>query len=377
MAYIKIKGRKLFDGYRFLTNSVLVMDDAHRVLDVIDKNNAGEDVLSVDGILTPGFINCHCHLELSHLKNIISEKTGLTQFVQQVVKNRNQEMEIVQAAMQAADAAMWHSGIMAVGDICNTTDSVSVKKESKIQYHNFIEAYSFYPENAQQDFQKYLSVYQAFKQYFENTSLVPHAPYSVNESLWKHITALPNNDLISIHNQESAAENEWFQMGSGAFKTMYENMKLPLDTIPVTGKSSIQSYLHHLLNKQVIAVHNVYTSAEDIGFAENNKANIFWCICANANKYITEMLPDIPRFIQLKQNLVLGTDSLASNWSLNIFDEIKTIEKSFDIPLEILLQAATSNGAKALKMDKLLGSFEKGKKPGVNLLSENGVQKLY
>lgn len=377
MTYIKIKGHKLFDGFRFLSDSVLVMDSTYRVIEIIDKNSAGEDVLSVDGIITPGFINCHCHLELSHLKNIISEKIGLTQFVQQVVKNRNQKNEIVQAAIQAADVAMWHSGIVAVGDICNTTDSLFVKQKSKIKYHNFIEAYSFHPKNAQKDFQKYVSVYWKFKKYFDSTSLVPHAPYSVNESLWRQIMALPNNDLLCIHNQESAAEDEWFQKGTGAFKAMYENMNLPLNGIPVTGKSSIQSYLLNLLNKQLIAVHNVYTSAEDIEFAENNKANIFWCICANANKYITNILPDLPQFIQLKQNLVLGTDSLASNWSLNIFDEIKTIEKDFDIPLDILLKAATSNGAKALKMDQELGSFKKGKRPGVNLFSEKGIQKLY
>lgn len=67
--------------------------------------------------------------------------------------------------------------------------------------------------------------------------------------------------------------------------------------------------------------------------------------------------------------MVLGTDSLASNRSLNILDEMKTIQKNFpEIPLDEILQWATSNGAKALQMDDKLGSFEKGKRAGVNLL---------
>jgi cytosine/adenosine deaminase-related metal-dependent hydrolase len=71
-------------------------------------------------------------------------------------------------------------------------------------------------------------------------------------------------------------------------------------------------------------------------------------------------------------NIVLGTDSLASNWSLRITDEIKTIRQHFPaIPLEEIFGWATLNGAKALGMDAVLGSFEKGKKPGVVLIDEN------
>lgn len=67
--------------------------------------------------------------------------------------------------------------------------------------------------------------------------------------------------------------------------------------------------------------------------------------------------------------MVLGTDSLASNHQLNIWEEIKTIRQQFPaIPLEILLQWATSNGAIALQMDHSLGSIKKGKKPGLVLI---------
>jgi imidazolonepropionase-like amidohydrolase len=86
------------------------------------------------------------------------------------------------------------------------------------------------------------------------------------------------------------------------------------------------------------------------------------------------VLPPLDLFRKNYCNIVLGTDSLASNWSLSILDEMKTIEKKFpQITLEEMLQWATSNGAKALGIDVQLGSFEKGKKPGVVLISEEDL----
>jgi cytosine/adenosine deaminase-related metal-dependent hydrolase len=72
-------------------------------------------------------------------------------------------------------------------------------------------------------------------------------------------------------------------------------------------------------------------------------------------------------------NIVIGTDSLASNHQLNILEEMKTIQLSsnLDIPLSTLLKWATINGAKALKFDSLVGSFEKGKKPGIVLIENS------
>jgi imidazolonepropionase-like amidohydrolase len=87
--------------------------------------------------------------------------------------------------------------------------------------------------------------------------------------------------------------------------------------------------------------------------------------------YIENALPPIEMLRKNNCKIVLGTDSLASNWSLNILDEIKTIRKNFpEIPLAETLQWGTSNGAKALQMDDVLGSFERGKRPGVVLVNE-------
>jgi len=114
---------------------------------------------------------------------------------------------------------------------------------------------------------------------------------------------------------------------------------------------------------------------EDVDYVkletQNSKLKTYFCLCVNANKYIENALPPIEMFRKNKCAIVLGTDSLASNWSLNILDEINTIRKSFPlIPLEETLQWATMNGARALNIDDQFGGFERGKRPGVVLINE-------
>ena len=106
---------------------------------------------------------------------------------------------------------------------------------------------------------------------------------------------------------------------------------------------------------------------------KNSGITHYWCLCPNANKYISNQLPDVDMFIKSSGSIVLGTDSLASNHQLSILDEIKTIRSAFPgISLETTLQWATMNGARALQLQSLMGSFEKGKKPGVNLITDHG-----
>ncbi len=122
-------------------------------------------------------------------------------------------------------------------------------------------------------------------------------------------------------------------------------------------------------------MHNTFTTEQDIRFAQaaHPGGALYWTLCVNANQYIEHRMPPIDLLRQQGCLLTLGTDSLASNHRLSILDEMKTIAQYFPaIPVTELLQWATYNGACALGMDNLLGSFEKGKQPGVNCIA--GIQ---
>jgi cytosine/adenosine deaminase-related metal-dependent hydrolase len=138
--------------------------------------------------------------------------------------------------------------------------------------------------------------------------------------------------LLSIHNQETSFEDELFIQNSGDFLRMYEMMKLDCSFYQPSGKSSLQTYFNKLSNaSKVLLVHNTFTSKADVEYVQRqpNDNNVFFCLCVNANKYIEDAFPPIQMLIESGCNIVLGTDSLASNWSLSILDEMKTIQHNY------------------------------------------------
>ncbi|MGN6210917.1 amidohydrolase family protein [Parafilimonas sp.] len=377
MRYRKFKADFIFDGRKISgEDKVLITNEEGLIEAIVNEADAGDNVQTFKGLLSPGFINCHCHLELSHMKNVIETGTGLVDFLITVVGKRGFEKGFIAEAIIAADAEMYENGIVAVGDICNTTDTISTKLKSKINYYNFIEAIGFSEERAAVLFERFQHLYKDFiTAGLSNTSIVPHAPYTISGAMFKLINDLSVGKIISVHNQETRAEDELYRENSGDFFRLYRHLNIDTKFFQAHNKSSLQSYLP-LLNKAkaLLLIHNTFTTQTDIEFAVEqaraNKQDLSWCFCPNANLYIENQLPDIKLFINDNCNIVLGTDSYSSNYSLNLLNEIKTLQNHFPfLETERLLQWATSNGAAALGVYENSGSFEKGKRPGIVLIN--------
>lgn len=370
-----ISANQIFSGKEYLpSNTVLVINDNGLVEDItIKKNVESSNIEHIEGIICPGFINTHCHLELSHLKNIIKQHTGIVDFGLGVMKHRNDfSMELQQEAMRLADKEMQTQGIVAVGDISNTNNSIKIKQESNLYYHTFVELISLNPERANLVFDTGKQLMSEYIKAQLSASLAPHAPYSASLELIKKITddCFQLNKPTSIHNQESKAENEFFNSKSGDYLRLYEIIKVPIDYFKETGTSSLQTIISSL-NKDVntLLVHNTFSSNEDIEIAKNIHQQLYWCLCPNANLYIENALPDINLLNSNGCTLTIGTDSLASNSNLSIINEINTILKyQPNSSLELLLNAATYNGAKFLGIENQFGLLEKNKKCGINLI---------
>ncbi|MET0635919.1 MAG: amidohydrolase family protein [Chitinophagaceae bacterium] len=379
MGYRKFKADRLFDGYRFHDgDQVLVVKEDGEVEGILGSADAGEGIEEVAGILSPGLINCHCHLELSHLKGQIPEGTGLVSFVGQVMSQRSAPEEEILAAIEAAEAEMTGNGIVAVGDICNTAYTIKRKSASGMRYYNFIEVSGFDPAGAGQRFGNAMELVSRFGSIRVNgqpipCSIVPHSPYSVSKELWELIIREGAGKIMSIHNQEDPAENDFFINKEGAFLGLYEKLKLDLSFFSATGQSSLRTCLQRFpAGQPVILVHNVFTTAGDLAFIDqlNHSPSLSWCLCPQANRYINGVLPDIPLLMKGGRTMVLGTDSLASNHQLDLMSEIGLIRRFYpEISDAEMLTWATSNGARVLQMDDKLGSFEKGKKPGITVIA--------
>jgi aminodeoxyfutalosine deaminase len=381
-----------------IQNGVLIVDKAGKILKIDSRDN--HDTASLEhhhGVLVPGFVNTHCHLELSHMKGKVATGTTLIPFIRGVVTQRAAEAEVIADAIERAEKEMIDGGIVACGDISNVTDTFLQKAKGNLRYHTFVEMFDFMQEqNTDAEFDKYKAVYEALQTPVgSKKSVVPHAPYSVSRQLFKKINDLNgNNDItVSIHNQETQAEQDMFLYGNGGFYDFYGNFGIVLDKSKPSGKTAIHYALENMnpspMNNRdastvkTLFVHNTLTSKADIGAAQMWSENVYWATCPNANLYIENRLPNYQHFIDENARMTIGTDSLTSNWQLSILEEMKTIQRFQSyIPFDMLIKWATLNGAKALGFDDTLGSFEIGKTPGINVLDvENdfilrGVKKI-
>jgi cytosine/adenosine deaminase-related metal-dependent hydrolase len=372
MANRKFNADQLFTGYAMLgSESVLITDEKGVVKDIVMSEDAGEGVEKFGGTISPGFINCHCHLELSHLKGVIPRNTGMIKFLLSVISHRNAEAENMFKAMADAEAYMKERGIVAIGDTSNTNHSIEVKRNSDLFYHNFIEAVGFSDGKAGERFEDARTIYRQFKEQLirQHVSVVPHSPYSVSDELFTLINSHEKGSLISIHNQESVEETEFFATGKGELLELYKALGINVDFfVPSKESSLIRSIIKITGDHSVILVHNVNTTAADLDAIRRgrNLPQLFWCICPNANIYINGHLPDIVLMKNFNCKMVVGTDSLASNAHLDIIEELKTLQNNFNsLTIDELLRWATINGAEALRIDDQYGSFESGKQPGI------------
>ena len=393
MGFLQFSGQDIFDGKQFLgPDQVLITNEEGRVKAIVPRTEAGEEILEVPGILSPGFVNAHCHLELSHMKGRIPEHTGLPEFILKIVSERHHPEEDILAAIAKAEAHMREQGIVAVGDISNNAMTTAQKAKRNLAYYTFVEISGWKPEIAEPRFSNAKKVMEAFGGITTDTSsnalpssmnplqasFSPHAPYSVSRELWEMMMPHFEGNTVTIHNQETPAENELFRSGNGAFVEMYQAMNIDQAHFTPTGKNSLPSYFPQLQKaKNVLLVHNTTTTEADMDFAtataKANQQSLYYALCVNANLYIENALPPIELLRNKKSNIVLGTDSLSSNHQLSILSEMQTIAKNFPkIPLAEMLQWATYNGAKALQLDSQFGSFEIGKKPGVIVIENIG-----
>ena len=363
---------------------VIITDKEGKILQ-IDRRDQ-HDPASIDirkGVIVPGFVNTHCHLELSHMKGKADTGTGLLPFLQTVVNFRDIPMEEILDAIAKADQEMYNAGIVAVGDISNKLDTAAQKDKSKIRYYTFVEMFDFMQDSwTDKAFNDYKAVYDGQSTADGNRkSCVPHSPYTVTAGLFQKIREVNDNDAtVSIHNQETVHEDEFFRTKTGGFIDFYKAFNFPIDHFQPSGKTSIHYALQHLNPKnRNLFVHNTMTTPPDIQAAQAWSDGVYWATCANANLYIENRLPfyQYHRFIEAGAQMTIGTDSLTSNWQLSVLEEMKTIARFQSyVSFETLLRWATLNGAEALGFAADFGSIQVGKIPGLNLLNLGEDPKL-
>ena len=370
---------KRFSAQYIITNSgpplkraVITTEDDGTILSIEDTGGNLEEKHSVEfhnGIIIPGFVNCHCHLELSHMKGSVAQGSGLGGFIEQVRNTRDNNSESIITSAYSADNDMYKEGVALCADVCNTSLSFNIKKESRIRYINLLEVFGIDPEKASRRMDEIIKVAEIAEDMNLPFSMVPHSAYSMSLPLLRLLREKSNNNKVtSIHFMETAGEKAFLENHSGPLMTSYKQSGLISSRLE-TVKSHVDAVLNEITPAgNLILVHNTFVDMDTIRMIKERK-NLFWCLCPNSNIYIENEIPPLNLLIEEGCEIVIGTDSLASNNKLNILEELKTLQLNFpSVSIEELVRWATVNGAKALGEEGEFGKIETGKKPGLLLL---------
>jgi len=359
-----------------IKNGIVVIDDNNEIVEIIDPKGEALELASMEfhnGIIVPGFVNAHCHLELSHLKGKLdNSQEGIAGFVSQIRSLRASTDSEIHKSIQQAISTLESNGTVAVGDICNATDSFSPKQSSRLHFHNFIELFGLHPVDAELRFENVKSILNEALSLNESSSLTPHSTYSISNKLWILIRdeLKKSSSIVSIHYGESLQEYAFLKERSGA---LAENFKALGISVEIWSKTSpleiVKSYLPN--QNPTLFVHNTFAQRDEIEAIINYFDKPFFVLCPSSNLFIEGRLPDVLMLKDTGGCIALGTDSYASSNTLSIFDQAKILLEKFpELEFNEVIQWATLNGAKALGIDGIYGSFEKGKKPGLNLITK-------
>lgn len=357
---------------------LVVTDEAGKILSV-SQYSQGElsDAEYHEGILIPGMVNAHCHIELSHLKGAFRQATGMSGFINQINELRESVDEKGRfEAMKAEFENFSRQGVVAVSDISNCNESFPLKKEyrDKVYYRTFVELFGTEKAEAEAILEGGQRTADQATAMGLEASVTPHSCYTMSPKLLE-ITAKRGleSGIISYHSQESQEEEDMIMKGSGALSDNYHGRGL--STPPVTGTTALEYFIDRIAEKEgkvkgrINLVHNVVISQRSIDRAKEALQSPFFTICPLSNIFIHRQLPPIDLMRKNNLKICIGTDSLSSNLILDMVREMECLQENFPgLELGEILVWACTNGAELLGKQDSLGSIEKGKTPGIVLL---------
>ena len=354
-------------------NGFVEFDEDGTVISVGESPEPSAEKDFRQGALTPGFVNSHCHLELSHLKGKFRRGSGMSGFINQINELRDSTSAEGRKREAAAwMAGLWNQGVSAMSDISNCDETFEIKAGNPLYTRTFLEVFGTEPQDCAAVIAGVKKLAEKAASYGIDAAPTPHACYTMSPEL---LSAASAEGLaagyLSYHSEESPEEEELLISGTGALADNYHGRGL--STPPVTGKPSLIYFIDRLLevhkppfDEHVLLVHNVCLTQEALDYASEYLKNVWWTVCPLSNIFIHNALPPIRMMRRNGLRITVGTDSLSSNDTLDMVKEMYCIQNAFpDVPVGEIIRWATFNGADFLSKTDTLGSLSPGRRPGI------------
>ncbi len=353
----------------FYSSAIVTFDSEGKVINLEENVEAIDSIAGVeyyDGILIPGMVNSHCHLELSYLKGQVGEGKGLVSFISEITSVRGEfTFEEQQQKALSEDRKMYSEGVQGLCDISNGEASYLAKSTSNILYHTYAEYFNMPSDDKLEEYYaRAVSHIAPAKALGLSISQTPHSNYMVGDKLYKKST---DSDRLSIHFMETPSEVDYFDERGGMYDFVKECEMTP-DFLHYG--SHVDRLIGSLrADRPLLLVHNTMMTSEQLTKILGYFTDVTFVLCPRSNYYIERATPPAMMLLESGANVALGTDSLTSNHSLTMALEIDLLLKNNpDLPLGTALKWATLGGARGLKAEARIGSFEVGKTPGAVLL---------
>lgn len=324
----------------------------------------GETIDLPGQILMPGFVNSHSHLQFSSLKGKIPRGLGFVEWIRRLMAAyRAETSEDILKGIRDGISEMISSGVTAAGDVSNDPKFAKIVAGSGLNAVCFAEVIAPLGKDADDAFRTAKARVEEMSANGINPGISPHAPYTVSESLFKLLNRFASENAVpfATHLAESVEEDKFIREGSGEMGDLLAERGFERKT--AGGCSPVGLLDRYGVLKGTTAVHLNHVDDQDIEILiKNGVVPIF---CPGSSEWFgRRKVPPLDRMMTAGMRPALGTDSLASNYSLSMLDELRTAEKYFpSIKREEWARCATLNGALALGLNA--GCVEKGKRADI------------
>lgn len=356
-----------------IRNGFVEFDSDGTVTSVGECSDPGRENAFVKGAVVPGFVNTHCHLELSYLWKSFRKGTGMAGFIDQINEMRdNKSLDEKLHDISHWMKVMWDRGVSAMADISNCADTFAIKKASPMYTRTFLEVFGTEPQDCASVMENVLRLKAVADGYGLDATPIPHACYTMSPELVTAVSAEGlKSGFLSFHSEETEEEEDMLKYGRGA---MWDNRKAAgMSVPPVTGKSSLLYFIDRLekahpapFDEHILLVHEVCMDQEGIDAVKKVMNHLFVALCPLSNIFIHNALPPVPLMRRNGLKITVGTDSLSSNDDLDIVAELCCLQDAFpEVGLNELLTWACRNGAEFLSKENKYGRIAVGMKPGL------------
>ncbi len=333
---------------------------------VIKKYPAETVVDLGDRLVMPGLVNAHTHLELSHLRGKIGERREFFDWIIELVEARRRlGTKGLQQALRASLMEILTSGTTCIGDISATEAALPMLSKSGLRATVFLEALGPDERKAEQVFKGLKARLAKLETLPDRVSVgvSPHSTYSVSPLLIKKIAEYTSENSLSVavHLSESKHENLYI---NGKASNIDGYMKhFGWDRIKRKKARSPLGLLSRAGLENFAAAHCVHISGQDIKHMKSKDISAIFC--PRSNYFLGVGKAPVEKMTQAGLNIAIGTDSLASNVNLNLWDEMRFAYLVSRLPARNIIEMATINGARALGLEGITGSLTPGKEADI------------